>query len=103
MTLADLKTLLAGTNLPVSFSSVPLEQDTSRPYICYFQYADRNFAADGIVYYARKVIIVRLYTDNRDETTEGVVETALKDMYWSKEISFLDDQKLYEIQYTIEV
>lgn len=103
MTLADVKTLLTGTGFPVSFSYVPLDQDTARPYICYFQDADRNFAADGIVYYARKVITVRLYTDTRDETTEGLVENALAGLYWSKDISFLDDEKLYEITYQIEV
>lgn len=51
MTLEQLKTLLTGTGIPVSFSSVPLDQDSARPYICYFQDADRNFAADGVVYY----------------------------------------------------
>ena len=103
MTLADVKTLLTGTGLPVSFSYVPLDQDTVRPYICYFQDADHNFAADGIVYYARKVIVARLYTDKRDETTEGLVENALAGLYWSKDISFLDEEKIYEITYEIEV
>lgn len=103
MTLADVKTLLTGTGLPVSFSYVPLDQDTVRPYICYFQDADRNFAADGIVYYERKVIVVRLYTNKRDETTEGLVENALVGLYWSKDISFLDEEKIYEITYEIEV
>lgn len=103
MTLADFNTLLTGTGLPVSYSSVPLDINTARPYICYFQDADRNFAADGVVYYSRKVLTVRLYTDYRDETSEGLVENALTGLYWSKDISFLDDEKLYEIQYTIEV
>ena len=74
-----------------------------RPYICYFQDADHNFAADGIVYYSRKIIVVRLYTDKRDEVSEGKVETALTDMYYSKDIQFLDSEKIYEITYTIEV
>ena len=103
MTLADVKTLLTGTGLPVSFSYVPLDQNTARPYICYFQDADRNFAADGIVYYSRKVVTVRLYTDNRDLTSEGLVENALSGLYWTKDISFLDDEKIYEISYQFEV
>lgn len=103
MTLEELKTLLTGTGIPVSFSSVPLDQDSARPYICFFQDADRNFAADGIVYYARKVMVVRLYTDTRDLTSEGKVETALSEMYYSKSIDFLDAEKIYEITYTIEV
>ena len=103
MTLEELNTLLTGTGIPVSFSSVPLDQDSARPYICFFQDADRNFAADGIVYYSRKVIVVRLYTDKRDEVSEGKVQTALSGMYYSKDIEFLDSEKLYEITYPIEV
>lgn len=103
MTLEELNTLLTGTGIPVSFSSVPLDQDSARPYICFFQDADRNFAADGVVYYSRKVVVVRLYTDTRDLTAEGKVETALSDMYYSKDIQFLDAEKIYEITYTIEV
>ena len=103
MTLEELKTLLAGTGIPVSFSSVPLDQDSARPYICFFQDADRNFAADGVVYYSRKVVVVRLYTDTRDLVSEGKVETALSEMYYSKSIDYIDAEKLYEITYTIEV
>lgn len=103
MTLEALKTLLDGTLIPVSYSSVPLEEATKRPYICFAQDSVNNFPADGIAYYTRKVVSVRLYTDTRDETSEGKVETALKDMYWSKSIEYLDDQKIYEITYEIEV
>lgn len=103
MTLEEMKTLLTGTHIPVSFSSVPLDNDTARPYITFFQDADRNFAADGVVYYSRKVITVRLFTDTRNEDTEATVEAALSGMYWSKDIEYLDDQKIYEIQYTVEV
>lgn len=103
MTIAELKTLLDGTGLPVSFSYTPLDQDTRRPYICFFQDADRNFAADGIPYYVRKVFTIRLYTDTRDETTEALVENALTGLYYDKEISFLDSEKIYEIQYSLEV
>lgn len=103
MTLEALKTLLSTTNIPVSYSSVPLDQDSARPYICFSQEQNRNFSADGVAYYVRKAISVRLYTDTRDEVSEGKVETALKDLYWTKSIEYLDDQKIYEITYEIEV
>ena len=102
MSLEELKTLLTSTGYPVSFSSVPLDNDTARPYITFFQDANRNFAADGIVYYSRKVIIVRLYTDTRDEAAEAAVESALSGLFWSKDIEFLEDQKIYEISYQFE-
>lgn len=102
MTLEELKTLLDETKIPVSYSSVPLEEK-DRPYICFYQGQDRNFAADGIVYYARKVVTVNLYTDKREMATEAVVEAELQDMYYTKSIEFLEDQKIYEITYEIEV
>lgn len=102
MTLEELYTLLDGTKIPVSYSSVPLEEK-DRPYICYYQGQDRIMYADGVVYYVRKVITVNLYTDTRDEVTEATVEDALKDICYTKSIEFLDDQKLYEITYEIEV
>lgn len=102
MTLAELKTQLETTRLPVSFSSVPLDTVTP-PYVCYFQDSSNNFAADGIVYYSSKVIVVRLYTEKRNEETEALIEDALLGIFYSKSISFLDDQKIYEISYQIEV
>jgi hypothetical protein len=103
MTLSDLKTLLATTGIPVSYSSVPLSENTARPYIVYTQPNANNFAADGVVYYSRKHITIRLYADNRDEVSEGKVEQALKDLFYTKSIEFLEDQKIYEITYEIEV
>lgn len=103
MTLSDLKTLLATTGIPVSYSSVPLSENTARPYIVYTQQNANNFAADGVVYYSRKHITIRLYADNRDEVSEGKIEQALKDLFYTKSIEFLEDQKIYEITYEIEV
>ena len=103
MTLAELKTKLATTGIPVSYSSLPIDQATAKPYICYYQDSINPFAADGIVYYSTKVIIVRLYTEKRNELTEGLVETALTGIFYTKSISYLDDQKIYEITYQIEV
>lgn len=103
MTLEAVYTLLTGTEIPVSYSSIPLDEAKTRPYICFSQEGVNQFAADGVVYYSRKIIDIKLYTDKRDEVAEGKVETALKDIYWSKSIEFLDDQKIYEITYEIEV
>ena len=103
MTLEALKTLLDTTGFPVSYSSVPLEEATETPYICYSQENTNVFPADGVAYYMGKSITIRLYTKTRDEISEGKVETALQDMIYTKEPAFLDDQKIYEITYGIEV
>lgn len=103
MTLEALKTLLDGTRYQVSYSSVPLDKAVKRPYICYSEDSRNQFAADGVSYWSAKVISIKIFTDTRDETAEAKVETALKDVFWTKEIEFLDDQKIYQITYEIEV
>lgn len=103
MTLEELKTKLDAAGYPVSYSAVPLDEATERPYICYSETGVNSFAADGIAYYSRRVVSVRLYTEIRDEAAEANVEAALAGLYWSKGIEYLDDQKIYEISYDIEV
>ncbi len=103
MTLEALKTILDTTGLPVSYSSVPLDEAKRRPYICYSQEDTNPFSADGIVYYSAKVMSVKLYTDKRDEAAEAKVENAIKDIFYRKAPAFLSDQKIYEISYEFEV
>lgn len=103
MTLEALKTLLDETGIPVSYSSVPLDIETQRPYICFSESNAVNFAADGKVYYSRKYIAIKLYTNIRDEVSEGKIETALNNMFWTKQIDYIDNQQIYEITYETEV
>lgn len=104
MTLEELKTALDATHLQVSYSSVPIESET-KPYIVYWQTGVRNFAADGIAYYSRKTVTIALYSDNRDRTSEGLIEAQLANsgIYWTKTNEFLEDEKIFETIYTIEV
>lgn len=102
MTLEELKTALDATHLQVSYSSVPIESAT-KPYIVFYQTGVRNFAADGVAYYSAKTITITLYSDNRDRTSEGLIEAALSGIYWTKTNEFLDDEKIFETIYTIEV
>lgn len=104
MTLEELKAVLDKTKLQVSYSSVPIEEAV-KPYIVYWQTGVRNFAADGIAYYSRKTVTISLYTDQRDRTSEGLIEAELAKahIYWTKTNDFLEDQKVFETIYTIEV
>ena len=104
MTLEELKIILDKTKLQVSYSSVPVEEAT-KPYIVYWQTGVSNFAADGIAYYSRKLVEITLYSDQRDRTSEGLIESQLTNagIYWTKTNEFLETEKIFETIYTIEV
>ena len=104
MTLEELKTILSGTRLPVSYSNLPIGEN-ARPYIVYYQTGVNNFAADGIAYFSAKRFTIVLYSDNRDRVSEGLIETALSTagIFWNKTEDYLDNDKLFSVIYEIEV
>lgn len=104
MTLEELLTILTATGLPVSYSNLPIG-DHARPYVVYYQTGVNNFAADGIAYFSAKRVSIVLYSDNRDRTSEGLIEAALSaaDIFWTKTEEYLDDEKVFSVNYEIEV
>ena len=104
MTIAELKTLLDTTQLPVSYTATPVP--TNLPCIAFYQTDVYNFGADGVVYWSRKRISVSLYSKHRDQTSEETIESALNNsgIYWdSKSVEYDDDQKLYSVTYDITI
>lgn len=107
MTLKDVQTILETTRLPVAYNSFTEEDIKAKgitlPFICWLNTGEDNFAADNKAYYGSHKIAVELYEEYRDETTEGKVETALQDIFYTKQMTYIDDEKMYEIIYEFEV
>lgn len=108
MTLADLNTLLTGISgysNKVAYYAFPEGKAPSLPFICYLENGSRNFSADGKPYHEIKSVDVELYTETKDLAQEALVETALTNAscVWSKKCNFIDDEKCWQIIYSIEV
>lgn len=75
------------------------------PFICYLETSSDNFAADGVVYHHTKHVDVELYTDYKDVAAEAAIEAAFDaaGIYWTAYEQYIDDEKLYEKIYEIEV
>lgn len=97
MTLAELKTLLSTTGIPVAMNTFKTEQQY--PYIVYIATGAKNTSADGIVYYSTPQVQVELYTKDKDLTSEDKVETALSSFFWEKDEGRLDDENSYMVAY----
>lgn len=75
------------------------------PYILFY-YPNRNdFVADNINYGIITQLNIELYTSEKDFDKEKAIEMILKDndIVFTKSESYLDDEKLYEALYTMEV
>lgn len=104
MTLAELKTLLATTTLPVVYRAWETDEP-SLPYIVFIATGSDNFAADNRVYHKRTPVDVELYTRDKSPDTEATVEAVLDSvpLVWTKSETYLEDEKCFEIIYGIEV
>lgn len=106
MTLAELKTLLAGV-LPgkVAYDHFPVDEAPAVPYITLFLTGSDNWAADNVAYFERQPVSIELYEKARDFTLEGQLEAALTGagLYWERTDAYIEDDKVYEIIYEVEI
>ena len=108
MTLAELYTALTGItgfDKKVVYRAWPAGEAPALPFICYLVDESDNFGADNIVYKAINRVSVELYSENKDTASEALIEGMFEtnNLYWEKTELYLDDERCYEIIYTIEV
>ena len=89
----------------VAYRAFPVGEAPKLPFICYLQTGTNNFFADNKVYTTAKEVDIELYSQLRDEISEELIEEALynNNITWTKSIEYLDDEKVYEVIYTVEV
>lgn len=105
MTLAAFKEILDSTGLPVAYGFFPKEEEPELPCITYEVAYTSNFAADRIVYERIRHIDVFLFAKHKDEAAEGLIEQAFEDnnIIWDMTETYLDDQKVYQIIYEVQI
>lgn len=105
MLITDIKTMLAEIELPVTYYSWPEKMAPKLPYLVWYLPSSDNFAADDKVYEHIETLHVELYTETKDFETEQTVEAVLDayGMVWERQESYIDEEHMYEVLYTMEV
>ena len=105
MTLAELNTLLATTNLPVAYLAFPAFQAPEMPFIMYQETGSDNFGADNIVWHSAMRIQIDLMTHKKNREIEELLESTLTGagIYWERESSYDDAEDYYRVTYDIEI
>lgn len=106
--LTELKKILesiTGFENKVAYRAFKVNEAPALPFICYQETETNNFYADGKVYKSASVVDIELYSRNRDTVSENLIEDKLEanGITWEKDIEYIDDQKCYEVIYTVEV
>ena len=108
MTLTELYTALTGITgfqKKVVYRAWPVGEAPALPFICYLVEGSDNFGADDRVYKDITRVRIELYSENKDTTSESAIESLLDSLYiyWEKDETYIDDERCYEIIYSIEV
>lgn len=101
---ADIYDILTDTGLPVAYQAFPADDPPDLPFIVYAEAYSVNFAADGIVYEPGRHInvdlLTRSITEGADEVEEALTGAGI---YWERTVEWLDDEKIFDITYEVEV
>lgn len=108
MTLNDLHTALSsisGFSKKVAYRAFPVGKAPKLPFICYLCTNTNNFDADDYVYQVIQEVDVELYTANKDEQKERLVEDKLNEngLVWDKYEDYIDSENCYMITYTVQL
>ena len=107
MTKAEIQSLIEASGIPTAYNFFTEEEVKTKginlPFITWLNPFDNNMGADGVVYYSAHHIECELYEEYRDDTTEGKVEEALANLYYTKTVDYIDSEKMYKITYEFEV
>lgn len=108
MTLNDLNTELRSINgfsKKVAYRAFPVGKAPKLPFICYVCTSTNNFDADDSVYQVIQEVDVELYTANKDEVTERLVEEKLNanGLVWDKYEDYIDSENCFMITYTVQL
>lgn len=99
--LKEIAEMLKNVGIPIAYRV--FNNPINPPFLVYYNGRNENFSADGQVYYSAKSITVELYTDTKDMELEDKVESALSSFFWTKEETYIDDEKMFMITYETEV
>lgn len=83
-----------------NFSETP-----APPYVVYYYPSENDVMADNSNFVNRRQLFVELFTKKRDADAEATVEAELRraGLTWYKQTDFLNDEKLFQTTYEMEV
>lgn len=97
----NLKEILEESKLRVTYRE--WKKPPSLPYLVYLYKDSENFGADNKVYHSDENYQIELYSNEKDELNELVVEQILDDhdIYYEKSEIYVESERLYQVVYLI--
>lgn len=97
--------MIAGFGLPYAYYQFEESTALPPPFVCFYYPRSADFLADDVNYQKIRTLVIELYTDNKDFSTEEAIETALTEhgLVYAKSETYLDDEKMFEVVFETSV
>ena len=105
MTYDEIAAMVEEIGLPNAYDHYAEGESPDPPFVLFLMPGTDNFMADGEVYEQVTEVSIELYTDLKMPPLEAKVERVLAahDIPWDKTEVWIEDEKLYEVRYELEV
>ena len=105
MTTAEISQMIDSMGFDYNYYQFPEKEAPEPPYILFYYPSSNNFAADGKVYTKITQLNIEFYSAEKDFDGEAAIETVLDEygFIYEKEEQYIEQEKMYEILYTMEV
>ena len=105
MTYDEIAAMVEEIGLPNAYDHYAEGESPAPPFVLFLMPGTDNFMADGEVYEQVTEVSIELYTDLKMPPLEVKVERVLAahDIPWDKTEVWIEDEKLYEVRYELEV
>ena len=103
MTMLEVAQMVASIGLPYRYSH--FSETPQPPYVVFYYPAENDPHADNSNYINKRQLFIELFTNTKDQISEASVESVLRQhgLSWYKQTDFLNDEKLYQTTYEMEV
>lgn len=94
--------IIEEVGLPFAYSHFAKGESPKPPFLVYLFPKDKNFCADGVVFYKNTEVDIEVYTDRKDLELERKIERILdrEKIYYEKSEVWIESERLYEVLYT---
>lgn len=101
----EIAAMVEEIGLPSAYDHYAEGESPPPPFVLFLLPGTDNFMADGEVYEQVTEVSIELYTDLKMPPLEAKVERVLAahDIPWDKTEVWIEDEKLYEVRYELEV
>ncbi len=105
MTYKEISTMLNSVGIPTAYDHFTDATATAPPFLVFFYDGINDVYADNSNYQRIVTLNVELYTENKNFGLETALETVLSNnsLTYTKEESYIDSEKMYQIAYETEV